>query len=72
VHQPEIRARYDNPMGIAHKIYLVHALAEGKGIQILIDGTESVFEMLAPEYKLILGRLRFMGWIEIRTNSACS
>lgn len=52
-------ARYDDPAGIAHKVYFVHSLVEGKGIQVIIDGTESVFEMLDPEYKLILGRLRF-------------
>jgi len=52
-------AQYDDPAGIAHKVYLVHALVNGKGIQIIIDGTESVFDMLDPEYRLILGRLRF-------------
>ena len=53
-------AQYDDPSGIAHKVYIVHSLVRGKGIQIIIDGTESVFDMLDPEYKLILGRLRFM------------
>jgi hypothetical protein len=53
-------AQYDDPSGIAHKVYLVHSLVEGKGIQIIIDGTESVFDMLDPEYRLILGRLRFV------------
>jgi hypothetical protein len=53
-------AQYDDPSGIAHKVYLVHSLVNGKGIQIIIDGTESVFDMLDPEYRLILGQLRFM------------
>lgn len=53
-------AQYNDPKGLAHKMYVVHSLMHGKGIQIIIDGTESVFDMLDPEYKLIIKTLRFV------------
>jgi hypothetical protein len=54
-------AQYDDAAGLAHKVYLVHAMAcRGRGIQIVIDGTESVFDMLDPEYKLIINGVRRM------------
>ena len=53
-------AEYLDPGGISHKAYLFHTLSTGKGVQIIIDGTESVFNMLDPEYRLIIGRLRYI------------
>jgi hypothetical protein len=34
------------------------AVYDSHGAQVIIDGTESVFDMLDPEYRLILGQLR--------------
>jgi hypothetical protein len=53
-------AEYDDPAGIPHTIYVAYSLVRGTGIQVIIDGTTSVFDMLDPEYKLILNRLQFM------------
>lgn len=50
-------AEYDAPSGMKHKLYIIHSLIKGRGIQIIIDGTKSVFDMLDSEYKIILDRL---------------
>jgi hypothetical protein len=53
-------ARYDDSPGLTHKVYVVHAIIKGKGIEVIIDGTESVFDNLDLEYRLILKSFKLM------------
>jgi hypothetical protein len=53
-------ASYDDPPGLTHKIYVVHAIIKGKGIQVIIDGTDSVFDDLDSEYKSILKSFKLL------------
>jgi hypothetical protein len=41
-------------------LFLRQAIYDSQGAQVIIAGTESVFDMLDPEYKLILGQLRYL------------
>jgi hypothetical protein len=47
----------DGPDRLEHRIYLVYSIVGNKGLQIMIDGTESVFDMLSSEYEYILRSL---------------
>ena len=52
--------RYNDDKGIFHKIFVIHITnGKGKGIQIIIDGTESVFEIMEKEYIDIINSIEF-------------
>jgi len=51
-------AAYIDPELIKHRIVLFCTVQENKGVEILMDGTESVFEDLKDEYDSILQSLK--------------
>ena len=53
-------ATYNDPPQMVHKVYVVHTIIGDKGIQIFVDGTESVFDTLDSEYKSILRSFKLM------------
>jgi len=53
-------ATYTEPVGLHHKVVIFQTVHEGKGVQIVIDGTESVFDDLKDEYDFVLQSLRYV------------
>ena len=51
-------ARYIDPEQLKHRIVFFCTVQEKKGVKILIDGTESVFDDLKDEYDAILQSLK--------------
>ncbi len=45
---------YYDSMGILHKIFIIHVISNDWGIQIIIDGTASIFEVMKEEYIQII------------------
>jgi hypothetical protein len=44
---------YKDATGLLHRICVVYAVHQGKGIQIILDGTDSVWPTLKPEFLAI-------------------
>jgi hypothetical protein len=53
-------ATYDDPSGLPHEVYVVHAVIKNRGIQVIIDGTASVFDKLDSEYRSILRSFKLL------------
>lgn len=53
-------ATYTDPEGIIHKIVFFCTVYEQKGIKIILDGTDTVFDDLKDEYDSILQSLKIV------------
>ncbi|NQT96110.1 MAG: hypothetical protein HQ562_00055 [Candidatus Marinimicrobia bacterium] len=50
---------YHDSNGVNHKIIVIHMINKTKGVQIIIDGTESVYQLMKKEYKNIINSINF-------------
>ncbi len=52
-------AKYIDGNSVSHKIFIIHMTNNnGKGVQIIIDGTESVYDLMEKEYINIIDSIK--------------
>lgn len=66
-----VLGRYIDKRGLEHKVYVFDSLIEGdKGIIVVVDGLEKMFDTLDSEYQLILRSIKLGSQLvaEVKTN----
>jgi hypothetical protein len=50
---------YQDSNGLEHKIIVLHLINGTSGVQIISDGTSSVYDLMKDEYKKIVASISF-------------